>query len=167
MSCLGVHFSITAEEAEALRRCPSDADRLDLLHEEIEERYFESAPELLAESDKAWDAMHRLLSDGTLSWNGGQFPLNHAVLGGESLYAGDDYIIALKTPDQVREIAAALAKLDEVEFRRRYGQLDPRRYDGEIGEEDFAYTWEWFQGVRDLYVAAAAQGRHVLFTADQ
>jgi hypothetical protein len=36
-----------------------------------------------------------------------------------------------------------------------------------VGDEDFAYTWEWFQDVRRLYQRAAAEGRHVLFTADQ
>jgi hypothetical protein len=39
--------------------------------------------------------------------------------------------------------------------------------DGEMGNEDFAYTWDWFQGVRDLYLLAAAEGLFVLFTADQ
>ncbi len=36
-----------------------------------------------------------------------------------------------------------------------------------LTEEDFGYTWEWFQGVRDLYQRAATEGRFVLFTADQ
>jgi hypothetical protein len=56
--------------------------------------------------------------------------------------------------------------LSEQDFRARYDRIDSD-YDGELGEDDFAYTWDWFQGVRDLYVRAAEQRRYVLFTADQ
>ncbi len=44
---------------------------------------------------------------------------------------------------------------------------DYASYDGEIGGEDFLYTWEWFTNVRDLYSRAALEGRYVLFTASQ
>ena len=167
MSCLGVHYAVSSQEAEALRRAPTDVERLRFLQEEIEVKYFAELPEYLAESDRSWDGMHRTLSDGSLSWTGGQYPLNHIVLGGESLNCRDDYIVSLKTPEQVVEIAAVLDDLDEAEFRRRYEGIDPRKYDGEIGEEDFVYTWSWFQGVRDLYLKAAHEGRHVVFAADQ
>jgi len=39
----------------------------------------------MPESDKAREAMHRALADGQLSWDGGTYPLNHVVLGGEDL----------------------------------------------------------------------------------
>jgi len=68
MSCPGVHFAITAAEAEKLKSFEDDSDRLDYLQNEIEERYFAEAEEYLAQSDKAWDAMHRALGDGTLSY---------------------------------------------------------------------------------------------------
>ena len=29
------------------------------------------------------------------------------------------------------------------------------------------YTWDWFQGVRELYQKAAERGRSVIFTAEQ
>jgi hypothetical protein len=167
MGCRGVHFALTESEAAALRAKPDDQTRLNYLQEHIEEAYFSQHPEHLAESDKAWDAMHRLLADGELSYDGGVYPLNHVVLAGESLYGGDDYIISLKSPQQVREIDKALESLSESEFRSRYFSLDGGTYEGEIGEEDFGYTWEWFQNVRALFKRAASEGRFVLFSVDQ
>ncbi|MBX3426487.1 MAG: YfbM family protein [Pirellulales bacterium] len=167
MSCLGVHFAITAAEAESLVSLPTDEERLEYVQEQLEERYFSESRELVAESDKAWDAMHRALADGELTWDGGTYPLNHAVLAGTLLYSGSDYIITLKSPGQVKDIAAALQGLTEPIFRQRYESIDGQSYDGELGDEDFEYTWHWLQEVRALYVRAAAEDRHVLFTADQ
>jgi hypothetical protein len=45
--------------------------------------------------------------------------------------------------------------------------LKPDSYGGEIGEQDFGYTWTCFQDVRALYRKAAAGGRAVIFTVDQ
>ena len=121
----------------------------------------------MAESDKSWDALHRLLADGNLTWDGGEYPLNHVVLGGRLLYTGDDYIMSLKTVAQVVDIASALEELDEAEFRHRYYNINAKDYDTELNDEDFEYTWSWFQGVRKLYSNAASSQRNVLFTADQ
>jgi hypothetical protein len=166
MGCLGVHFAIDAADLAALRAV-SERERPDYVAETIEERYMAGDKRYAAESDKTWDAMHRVLSDGTMTWDGGTYPLNHTVLGGELLYTRDDYIMSLKTPAQVREIANALETLTEASFRRLYDAIDPDDYDGEIGDEDFGATWGWFTNVRDLYRRAAQEGRYVLFTADQ
>ena len=167
MSCLGVHFALTQDDALALEAIGNDDDRLEHLTEEIEERYFKEAEAYVAESDKSWDAMHRALSDGTLSRSGGAYPLNHAVLGGPSLYADDDYIMSLKTPRQVKDIAEALLRMTEEEFHERYLRIEKESYGFPLSEEDFQSTWEWFQAVRKLYGKAAKAGRYVLFTADQ
>ncbi len=89
------------------------------------------------------------------------------MLGGKLLYTDSDYIMSLKTPKQVTAIASALEVLTEAEFRQRYYQIDSQSYDGELDDEDFEYTWGWLQGVRQLYLRAAAEQRYVLFTADQ
>lgn len=167
MSCLGVHFALSDEDVAALQALDDEQERLSFLQEELEERYFSESQAYVAESDKSWDAMHRALSDGTLAWDGGSFPLNHTVLGGKSLYSEDDYIMSLKTPEEVQAIATALENLTQSEFRERYDKIDSKNYDGELGDEDFQYTWEWYQGVRELYLRAATEKRHVLFTADQ
>jgi len=110
--------------------------------------------------------MHRALSDGLLSDDGGQYPLNHVVLGGQSLYGRDDYIISLKTPAQVKDVALAAMEITADQFRALYDGIDSEDYGLELTDEDFQYTWEWFQSVRALYQAAASEGRHVLFTVD-
>ncbi len=132
-----------------------------------EKSYFDNFPQFKAESDKAWDAMHRSLADGQLSWDGGSYPLNHVILAGELLYTDSDYIMSLKSPQQVRDIAAELESIDESDFRRRYFSIDSNVDGFEHSEDDFSYTWHWFQEVRELYSQAAASGRYVLFTADQ
>lgn len=167
MACLGVHFALSNDDVAALLSMPGDEERLALVQEDFEERYFQEPCTYVAESDKAWDAMHRALSDGLLSYDGGQYPLNHVVLGGQPLYDDDDYILSLKTPDQVRDVAAAIADITEEQFRERYNAMDPEAYGFDLTDEDFRYTWEWFQDVRALYRIAATEGRHVLFTADQ
>jgi hypothetical protein len=167
MSCLGVHFALTEKEAAHLRALENECDCVEYLQEELEEIYFGEYPDLKAESDKAWDAMHRALADGQITWEGGEYPLNHTVLAGENLYTGGDYILSLKTPQQVRDIAVALPAITEAEFRRRYFAIDAESYGFPLSEDDFGYTWEWFQVVRDLYTRAAKEGRFVLFSADQ
>jgi hypothetical protein len=167
MGCLGVHFALSEAEVETLREIDEEQDRISHVQEVIEEKYFANHKDLLAQSDKAWDAMHRVLADGELTWDGGDYPLNHVILAGELLYTESDYIMSLKNPGQVKDIAAALAPLTAEDFRRRYFSIDPETYGMDLSEEDLTYTWEWFQSVRELYIRAAAVGRYVLFTADQ
>lgn len=78
-----MHFALTEEEIATLRALPDDEAWLDHVQSVIEEQYLADQREFTAESDKAWDAMHRALTDGQLSWDGGNAPLNRAVLGGE------------------------------------------------------------------------------------
>ena len=167
MACLGVHFALSSEDVALLLSKQSDQQRLTFIQQDIEERYFELHGRYTAESDKAWDAMHRALTDGLLSYSGGQYPLNHVVLGGQSLYDEDDYIISLKTPEQVRDVALAIEGLTQEQFRKRYHAINPEEYGFVLTDEDFQYTWDWLQPVRTLYRTAASEGRHVLFTADQ
>ena len=75
--------------------------------------------------------------------------------------------MSLKTPQQVRDIVMALPAISEEEFRRRYFAIDARSYGFPLSDQDFQYTWDWFQGVRDLYTRASQAGRFVLFSADQ
>lgn len=167
MSCLGVHFALTEVEVMRLRSLTNGKSRVEHLHENIEEHYLKNEKEFAAESAKSWDAMHRILANGQLTWEGGSYPLNHVVLAGESLYSDNDYIMSLKSPQQVRDIAGALAAIPESEFRLRYDSIDTRSYGCPLTDEDFNDTWYWFQAVRDLYTTAAKNGRFVLFTADQ
>jgi hypothetical protein len=167
MACLGVHFSLSAAEVQQLRSISDESERLDHVQSVIETTYMQDHPHRVAESDKAWDAMHRVLADGKLTWDGGKYPLNHVVLAGELLYTEPDYIMSLKSPEQVRDIAAALPAITRDEFRRGYDAIDTESYASPLSDEDFGYTWDWFQGVRDFFLRAASEERFVLFTVDQ
>lgn len=155
------------EEVAHLLSLDDEQDRLDYVQEVIEEHYLNHEHQFAAESDKSWDALHRALADGEMSWDGGDYPLNHTVLAGELLYTGSDYIMSFKTPEQVRDIATALSGITEADFRRRYDVINPKSYGSPLTDEDFRYTWDGFERVRDLYTRAAQAGRFVLFTADQ
>lgn len=166
MACRGVHFSLDEPTALALKAIGDEHERLQFLQERIEEDFFQNHPEWLAQTDKAWDWIHRVLTDGELDWNNGTYPLNHVVMGGESLYSESDYIISLKTPKQVVDAAGALGQITEASFREKFFQLDEFEIEHSY-EEDFAYAWEWFQVLRDFWLRAAAEGRFVLFSVDQ
>lgn len=166
MACRGVHFSLDERTATALRSIDDEHERLQFVQEQIEEEYFKNHPEWLAETDKAWDWIHRVLTDGELDRNNGTYPLNHVVMGGESLYSRSDYIISLKTPQQVADAGVELRKITEASFRERFFQLDKFEIEHSY-EEDFEYTWQWFESLREFWLRAAAEGRSVLFSVDQ
>jgi len=164
MACRGVHFALTKEEYRKVRKCGSDDELIELIQEEIEEEW---DIEWLRETDKAWDAIHRCLTDGKLGWNNGSYPLNAVILGGQQLHKGDDYIVSLVTPDKIPAIASALKDINRTALKDGYDQIKQDDYDGKIGEDDFEYTWEWFKELCSLYEKAAQNGRAVLFSVDQ
>ena len=167
MACLGVHFAITDDELETLESFASDEERLDYLKEELEETYFGEHLDYLAESDKSWDAMHRALSDGELSYTSGPEPLRFAVIGGIPLYSKGDYIISLKTPLMVGAVAQALAGITYEDFQKRYEAIDGEKYGFPKSREDMDYTWSYLSAVRDLFIRAEKEERCIIFTADQ
>jgi hypothetical protein len=167
MSCLGVLFSLDGDTVRKIKSFQSDTDRLEYLQEEVEETYFEQFPDRVAELDKSWDALHRSLTDGKLEYSNGSFPVNHIILGGEILYEQGNYIITLKTPEQVKEIAEAVEKLNEVTLRNGYFKIDSTDYGFPLTDEDFEYTWAWFEDSKEFWKLASKESRFVLFTADQ
>jgi hypothetical protein len=164
MACRGVFFALTAPQDEALVATRDDAEVREFVAE------VESAWDWdwLCEADKAWDAMHRCLGDGTLRLgrNGGG-PLELAVLGGGHHYEGEEYLVARVVAAEVAAVAEALAGVDESWLRARHDAIDPDDYQGVLDDEDFEYTWRYLQDVRDFYQRAAADGRSVIFTVDQ
>lgn len=164
MGCRGVLFSIDQETADHLRAL-DDEERVEYITEVLEEDYFTNHREWVAETDKSWDWMHRALTDGHLAWNNGSYPLNHVIFGGESL-GQDDYLVSLKTPQQVRDVAAELTGISEEQFAGRFRRIPASEVDHPF-EEAFGYTWAYFTEVRDFWLRAAAEGRYVMFTVDQ
>jgi hypothetical protein len=162
---LGVHFALSTRDLAKVLSC-SDPDALvELIEEDLEERYLESG-KWAYESDKAWDAIHRCLTDGQLLYQSGPFPLAYAVLGGRPLDTGGEYTACLVEPEQVRETGEALAGVTREWLLGRYQTLDKTDYAGPIDDEDFEYTWQNLEGLRVFFARAAKAGRAVLFTTD-
>lgn len=166
MACRGVLFSIDSPTAETLCSMDDDDELVDYIHEVIEEPYFEQHPEWVAETDKSWDFMHRALTDGEFGRDNGTYPLNHLILGGQSLFSGDDYIITLKTPQQVADVAVLLPTITEDVFRECFRRIPASDLEHSF-QNDFEYTWDWFTGVREFWLRASSDGRFVIFMVDQ
>jgi hypothetical protein len=158
---LGVHFAITAEQERALLAADGDEDAVGDVVEDLEESWDDDR--LTADTDKAWDAMHRCLTDGSLDPDAGEYPLNLTILGGRHLHE-DCYVVHVDA-SEVRDVAVALRGIDQTWLRARFDAIDDPEYGGAGDDEDFEYTWTNFVDVRDFYGRAAAAGRAVIFTA--
>ena len=86
MSCLGVHFALTEKQLQLLTEASGDEELRAVIEGIEEEEWDESYTQ---ETDKAWDAIHRCLSDGSLNPGAGSYPLNRTILGGSHLYQGE------------------------------------------------------------------------------
>jgi hypothetical protein len=159
-----VHFAITKADAERLLAASTDDVVVRIVQDEIEERWEE---DWLYQTDKAWDAIHRRLTDGTLDINGGSYPLRLAVLGGRQLHRGDDYIVSLVEPSEAYNVARELVKIERPWMRSRYDSI-AAEWRGLVDPElDWEYTWDYFSGLGSFFQKAAEAGRFVLFSVDQ
>ena len=166
MTCLGIHFAIDQPIAARLLAFATDKERQDYVTEELEEEFFKNQRPWLAQTDKAWDWIHRALTDGELDWANGSYPLNHVILGGRRIYNQNDYVMILKSPDTVRDVSNQIHSITKEKFRESFKKIDERNL--EQGRElDFLYAWEWFQQLPDFWTRAAEANRYILFTTDQ
>ena len=170
MACRGVLFALSEEQRDKLLSMKTDDEILDYVQEHIEEVWDE---EWLQEIDKAWDAIHRCLTDGSLVPKGNNI-CEKCILGGEHLYGKDDYVISYVSPDQVKDVFESISEITKENFRKNYFGMKNRflwfdltRYDGPLDEEDFEYTWSYFEELREFYAKAAEAGRSTIFTVDQ
>jgi hypothetical protein len=167
MSSLGIHFAITTQQVEEVTAAALEGDGAvrDWI-EALEERWDEAS---LYQSDKAWDAIHRCLTgdvtpDPYLDQIAGQPPLNLCILGGEQLYEGNEYTVALVRPEEVAGVAYALSELDELWLRKRFFALDSKVCGYAIDEEQFKYTLAHFLPLSSFFFRAAGEGQGVIFT---
>jgi hypothetical protein len=171
MACRGWFTALLPDEAIAIRT----AADFDLLIEKLNDLYTAADADGRIQSvDKSWDAMHRVLCGGWLDDFHGEPALRACVLGAAQLSNRSDWIISFVEADLVRQVAAAIEPVAEPWFRDQYFSLDknppgvgPHRYEFELSEQDFEYTWAYFIEVRDFYHAAAARGLPVIFAVDQ
>ncbi|GAA2581330.1 hypothetical protein GCM10010435_68460 [Winogradskya consettensis] len=159
-----MHFAIDETMTGRLRAADGDDERVAELIEEIEEGDNHLGK---VDTDKAWEAIHRCLTDGELGFDNGEYPLNGAILGGEQFYDGEEYIVSLLTPEQVRDVAAAIGPITREQLRARYDAIDAEDYQDYLGDEDFDYTWSNFADVVAFFQGVAPTGNHVIFTVSQ
>lgn len=162
MACRGVHFAITQDDLDALRRAEENGDLFEVL-EGIEERWEEG---FVYETDKAWDAIHRCLTDGTTDFiEEEREPLGVCILNGEQ-FELPDYILSLITHDRLRTLVDRLAVITPQIMEERYWKL-PADYARYMSKEDCEYMLECFAGLPAFLNHAEKAGRHVIFTVDQ
>lgn len=166
MACRGVFFALTTSQEAHLLELATDEERCEYIQEDIEAAWDE---EHLLETDKAWDAIHRCLTDGTLSAAPSADPLGKLILGGKQLHSNTrSYIINLIEHRELAELSAALARVTEEWMKARYDQLSNSDYPRElISGRDWEYTWDWFSGIPEFIGQADREGRSVIFTVDQ
>jgi uncharacterized protein DUF1877 len=166
MACRGVFFALSSAEKEHLLGLDSDEKRLDYIQEEIEEPWDQAH---VLEIDKAWDAIHRCLTDGSLEVARSSNPLGKLIVGGTQLYTDpQSYIINLIEDSELPEVSASLKTVTEESLKARYDQLRGTDYPQQfISEEDWEYTWHCFSGIPAFVDRAIQEGRSIIFTVDQ
>lgn len=120
--------------------------------------------------DKAWVAIHRVLSDGTLYGTLGEPPLDMAVLGDHLICqtSVDDFLY-LKHPPEVADITRELTQLSRQVFEEKLAALpepdeDMQALGLDLIPDEIEYVWPYFEDMRAFYQRAAAEGLAVLFS---
>ncbi len=127
-----------------------------------------SAPDMkksgrLLDVGGAWDALHRIATDGELDPGGGDFPGNHVVLGGKQLHHGTDFSTILIRPDIVAFVSETLNELKQAEVREKFQNL-PASYSKPRGDKEFVELWLAITQLRTFFDAAAENLEAVVFT---
>jgi hypothetical protein len=157
MGMIGYFAAIDASALAGIQADPS------LMEEFLYPDDGDSEPENSLDVDKSWHAIHYMLT-GTA--DGGHGPLAMTVLGGEEL--GDDMGMGparFLSPQQVKEVADALAKLTLEQFANNYKpaemtamQIYPDVIWERDGQEGLDYVIENFQQLVPFYREAAVRG---------
>jgi hypothetical protein len=143
------------------------------LIEYLESQYYTLRAEgWVRPTSKAWDGIHRSLTDGKLET--GSTPAHLCILGADEQFwirredGQLEYIVNLLEPADVRRVADAIRGIDRAELRRGYDRIDPESfYRLNMSEDDFEYTWDNFRELRAFFERAADAGRWVIFRVDQ
>jgi Domain of unknown function (DUF1877) len=171
MACRGWYTGLLPVEVDALLTASDVQDRIELLNS----FYLEADQDgriLLV--DKSWDAMHRVLSGGWLDFEHGDEVLRACVIGGRRLSDRNTWIMSYVEPNLVQRVSEAIADLTREWFQSLYFGLHKNppgryvfRYEADLDEQDFEYTWDYFTMVRDYYQRMAERGLASVFAADQ
>lgn len=160
----GYYIALAREHAKTLFGIKEDAALRTFL-EELRTRSDIKRSGRLLEAGTLWEPIHRCLTEGELDPTAGDFPLNHAVLGGKQLHQSSDYTAVLVRPDMTRFIADALQDLEEDDMRKKFFALPSTSYQGVVDEKRFIEMWLRLQDLKVFFQAAAENMEAVVFTA--
>lgn len=159
---MGMVGCFTAVDKERLQEFVADPARVTAYLNDEDEAYEERTFDV----DKAWHGIHFLLTGQP--W-GGKEPLGWAVLGGEAIGEDVGYGPArLLMPEQVADVAGALAAIDEAQFRSRFAPEAMGKADiypdiwMRDGQEALDYIAHYYVRLVDFYSKAAARGDGML-----
>ncbi|MEO8496676.1 MAG: DUF1877 family protein [Planctomycetota bacterium] len=159
----GSYIVLTREDAKELFSQPDDAS-VRAVAERLRKSPKHIKADLVLNCGALWDPIHRSLTDGTLGRDAGDFPVDHAVLGGKRLYQGTEFEAILIRPDIVPHVAAGLHDLKRAEFTERYMALDPNLYGKQPTETEGDEVWAMLKLIRQLFEDAGNEHAAVLFT---
>jgi len=171
MACRGWYTGLLPDEADALLAASDVQDRVELLNS-----FYLAADQdgRIQTVDKSWDAMHRILSGGWLDFEHGDEVLKACVIGGRQLSERNTWIMSYVWPNLVKRVSDAITDLSRDWFRSQYFALYTNppglfvfRYEVDLDEQDFEYTWEYFTMARDFCGRMAERGLASVFAADQ
>lgn len=160
MPGIGILISLDENNQDKLSDAQSDVAVVDALLE-IEEQASESDQFSL---DKAWNVIHRSLTDGLLEYDNGEYPLNMCIMDGFQLYEGDKTIISVVPQEKVSDVADALQHITYEKFKEGFSKID--KSDFPVTDDDLKYSWDIFQGLPDFWKNAALKNHAVVFNAD-
>jgi Domain of unknown function (DUF1877) len=160
----GFHIALAREHAKTLFGLKDDASLRKFL-DELKVRPDIKKSGRLLDTGILWDPIHRCITEGELDPAAGDFPLNHAVLGGKQLLKGTDYTAVLIRPDMTRFIADALGDLEENDIRKKYFALNGGSYKQPVDEKRFIEMWLMLQNLKVFFDAATENMEAVVFTA--
>jgi hypothetical protein len=162
----GAHIILTRDDAKKVFANSDDAGIKNIVTELRNSKRHREA-KLVLETGTAWNAIHRCLTEGTLDPTAGEFPLNHAILGGRRLHRNPEFEAIMVRPDITPHVAEALHHMKREEVHSRYQKIDPADYGQPLSITDFDRVWNALQQVRQLFEDAANERCAVLFTVER
>ena len=165
MSGQGYHLALDPEEVDVILSSKDEMDILDRVGETLESRW--SDADRTHGGYKDWNILLACLTNGDFDPRGGAYPLNRCFFGGRLLVNGGS-IVNLVTAGEVVDVAEALGRVDEGDFRSRYRNALPA-FPSQVRPIAKRYLAEFYEklvGLRDFYQRAARKRRAVLFYTD-
>lgn len=156
---LGLHFRL--DDAEAARVLEAAGDD-EALHEVLDALEEDEAVFLRAcETDKAWDPIACAIAP---AGEDDAWPDRGVIGGARELQVDDESWVTYLSPAETAEVAGFLAELTDEEFSSRYREMPEELRNPEFGADEEGYALGNLDGLRTFFAAAAAEGRHVVFT---